>query len=68
MAGYRKLKEGIKIDWWERCQNISNPDNYVQLIRKRINEYDESLKEGKNLRSREIKIIKKEIRNQNRYF
>lgn len=68
VAGYRKLKEGMKIDWWEKCQNISNPDNYEKLIEEKINRYEENLKEKGKLKRKELKIIKKDIRNQKKYL
>ena len=33
IEGYRKLRQGQKIDWWERCQNISNPEEYQNIIK-----------------------------------
>jgi hypothetical protein len=68
VEGYRKLARGKKIDWWERCQNISNPENYAKLIKEKINQYKESLKEKSILKKKERKIIKKELKNQNSYL
>ncbi len=68
VAGYKKLKEGKKIDWWERCQNISNPENFIKLIEEKVGRYKESLKEKNILRWRERKIIKREIKNHEEYL
>jgi len=36
VVAYRRLQEGKKIDWWDRCQNISNPTAYKHIISERI--------------------------------
>jgi hypothetical protein len=36
VKGYRQLKEGQKIDWFERCRHIVEPEEYAQEIAKRI--------------------------------
>ncbi len=64
IEGYRKLKKGKKIDWWERCQNISNPEKFKEVIVKRIGDLKESLQEKSLLSRAERKIIKREIKNQ----
>jgi hypothetical protein len=68
VAGYRKLKEGKNIDWWERCQNISNPKNYADLIEKKLSQYKENLRERSKLKRKEVKIIKREIKSQDKYL
>lgn len=64
VVAYRKLKEGQAIDWWERCQNISNPDVYIKIINHKISVLRDSLKEigwiGKEKFGQRLKI-KKEI-------
>lgn len=61
VAGYRKLKKGKEIDWWERCQNIMNPEKYLKILKNRVSKMKDSLKEG-GLSRKEVKIIKKEIK------
>ena len=61
VEGYQKLKKGKEIDWWERCQNIMDPEKYLKIIKERISDMKESLKE-KDLSRKERKIIKKEIK------
>jgi hypothetical protein len=34
--GQHLVNEGKRIDWWERCQNISDPEKYVALLEERI--------------------------------
>lgn len=67
VEGYKKLKKGTTIDWWERCQNISDPLAYQELILKRISEMKESLSELGFLKLSQRKILKKEIRFQEKY-
>jgi hypothetical protein len=59
ILAYGKLREGKKVDWWERCQNISNPQKYLENITKRINLMKGSLKDG--IRWKEKRIVRKEI-------
>ncbi|MFZ2193473.1 MAG: glycosyltransferase family 2 protein [Candidatus Moraniibacteriota bacterium] len=68
IEGYQKLKAGKNINWWERCQNISNPTNYRMLIEKRIDNLRESLKEVENMKMGERRILKKEIKKQEKYL
>ena len=65
VEGYNRLKEGKQIDWWERCQNIENPQKYAAMIRERMKQLKESLA-GCDLCSRkERRIVKKEIKRNN---
>lgn len=59
VKAYRKLSEGKKTDWWERCQNISNPKKYFDDLENRIDLMKETLKNGMSWK--EKKIIRKEI-------
>jgi len=43
---YRKFQKGKQIDWWERCQNIIDPEKYLMEISERIGKMEEQLKEG----------------------
>lgn len=67
VEGYRRLREGRKIDWWERCQNIGNPTVYAKAIRERLVALEASQK-GDALRWRERRILKKEIKRQKEYL
>lgn len=40
-----QLREGKKINWWERCQNITNPEIYAEDLQKRIEEMKAAKKE-----------------------
>lgn len=59
--GYGKLKNGKAIDWWERCQNISDPVKYQEIIKEKIRNFREALKEGGQMTRRERKIVKQEL-------
>jgi len=66
VQGFKKLQEGKKIDWWERCQNIMEPAKYATIIQEKIGSMRESLGE-KGMSWRERKILKKEIIRQEKY-
>jgi uncharacterized membrane protein (DUF373 family) len=68
IEGYQKLKNGKKIDWWERCQNISNPKKYCEIISERILKITESLRDRGDMLRREVKILKKELQAQKKYL
>jgi len=61
VAGYRKLKEGKEIDWWERCQNIMHPENYMEIINGRVLNMQKSLEDSNEFSRKEKNIFKKEI-------
>jgi hypothetical protein len=65
--GYRKLKEGEKVDWWERCQNIMHPEKYAAMISERVSGMKKSLAEG-GLKFRDRRTLKKEIQRQEDYL
>lgn len=67
IEGYQKLKDGRKIDWWERCQNISRPEQYRDMLTARIANMEDSLKSGE-LKRKERKILRKELRQYKRYL
>lgn len=68
IAGYRKLKEGKEIDWWERCQNISDPAKYQELIREKIARMRDVAKNIKTMKRQEKKILAREISRQEKYL
>jgi hypothetical protein len=61
VEGYLKLSGGKKINWWERCQNISNPKQYSEKIAERVNELKQTLKSRK-MSWGQKKIVKKQIK------
>lgn len=68
IEGYTRLREGKKIDWWERCQNISDPDNYIEMLSRRMGELKESLK-GHRIPFRQgRRIVKKELKRTSAYL
>ncbi len=66
--GYKKLKAGKNIDWWERCQNIRNPAKFREMISARILKMQESLRERNGMARRDVKVLKKEISRQGKYL
>jgi hypothetical protein len=66
--GYKKLRDGKKIDWWERCQNVKNPGKYRQLINERILKMKESLKNRMGMKRRDIRTLKGELKRQKKYL
>lgn len=66
VLAYRKLKEGKKINWWDRCQNIIDPVKYALIIEERIKLMKGSLGEISN--NKEKRKTKKEIRKLKKYY
>lgn len=61
VAGNRDVEEGKRINWWERCQNISQPEVYSEMLKVRIKEMYDSLREIPFFHWRERRTIKKEM-------
>ncbi|MFA7319356.1 MAG: hypothetical protein WC022_02045 [Parcubacteria group bacterium] len=68
VEGYNRLKEGKKIDWWERCQNITYPEKYMEMIAARIKQMKESLVGCKVCSRSERKIIRQTIAKDSAYL
>ncbi|MDQ1284381.1 MAG: hypothetical protein QG620_729 [Patescibacteria group bacterium] len=68
VKGYKRLKYGKTIDWWERCQNINHPEEYEKIISGRISEMKKSLKEGGGMSWQEKRVLKKEIKRGQTYL
>lgn len=68
VVGYRKLKKGEEIDWWERCQNIMHPEEYEKMICQKIEDIEKSLENGRGLSHHERKIMQKEILSRREYL
>jgi hypothetical protein len=66
ILAYRKLREGKKTNWWDRCQNIVDPEKYSLEIKDRIKLMKEALKEGMN--HAEKKKLKKEMERLKNYY
>ncbi|MFA7209375.1 MAG: glycosyltransferase family 2 protein [Parcubacteria group bacterium] len=45
LKGHFQMVEGKKTDWWERCQNIVQPEKYASDLKARIQAMRASLKE-----------------------
>jgi len=46
IKAYRKLKKNKLIDWWERCQNISDPQKFSENIKEKIESIKQTLEEN----------------------
>lgn len=68
VQGYKKLNQGKKIDWWERCQNISNPQNYKEMLKEKLSQMKKSLKARNEMTRKEVKILKREMKLQKEYL
>ena len=61
-AAHREVEEGKRIDWWERCQNIVDPEKYATALSEYLSKMEESLKEVSFFRFRNRRTMKKEIK------
>lgn len=68
ISGYRKLKAGKEIDWWERCQNISHLAKYRLEIEEKIDHTRENLKEKGEMKWKEVRILKQKKRRLEKYL
>lgn len=68
VQGYRKLREGKKIDWWERCQNISDPAGYIKILEDKLAVMKNSLQEKSLMNFGQRRIVKKEIKREKKYL
>jgi hypothetical protein len=68
VAGYRKLQKGKEIDWWEKCQNMTNLEKYKELIKEKIGYLQDVLKNEKFEKRHEKNILMREIKKQENYL
>jgi hypothetical protein len=61
LKGHFTLREGKKINWWERCQNIEQPAVYAEMIRLRLRRYREAIAETSIFKWRDILVLRKWI-------
>ncbi|OGI15034.1 MAG: hypothetical protein A2878_02645 [Candidatus Moranbacteria bacterium RIFCSPHIGHO2_01_FULL_54_31] len=62
VVGHQKVREGKRIDWWERCQNIAHPEQYSEMLKERIKSLYDGMREMPLFDLRRRHIVKKEIR------
>ncbi|MFA6184175.1 MAG: glycosyltransferase family 2 protein [Parcubacteria group bacterium] len=60
ITAYKKLSRGKNTDWWGRCQNVEDPEKYVEILTEKINNLKKVLKE--KMTFLEKRKVKKEIR------
>jgi hypothetical protein len=68
IAGYRKLKRGTEIDWWERCQHIQDPSNFGKIIKEKIQAMKQFLREKNSIAPKEKRILRKIIGEREKYL
>jgi len=61
LTGQRDVVEGKRINWWERCQNIAHPEQYIVLLKAHFTGLKGSLREVSFFHFWERHIIRKEI-------
>lgn len=60
VKGFRRLQRGKRIDWWERCQNIVDPEKYKEIIEEKIARMKASLRE-KGMTWKERRVVRRQI-------
>lgn len=55
VVAYNKFREGKRTDWWERCQNIANPQAYLADLRTSIAKTREMLTESPFFQRKKIR-------------
>jgi hypothetical protein len=68
VVGYKKLRNGKNINWWERCQNIVDPQKYARTIAIRVKKIKQTLKDNQEISRKERKILKKELKKEKEYL
>ncbi len=66
--GYKKLKEGKQIDWWERCQNIQDPEKYEKMVLSRIENLKNTIKEMTFYKFIKKRKIKRQIKREKEFL
>jgi hypothetical protein len=61
LLAHRRVEEGKRIDWWERCQNIVHPEQYRDMLTARIQSLKEGLRELPWWHRGERSIVRKTI-------
>lgn len=61
VAAYKKFQDGKSTDWWERCQNIIDPEKYAEMVSDRISLMKSQIKEVGFFKKGKVR---KEIRKQ----
>lgn len=60
VSAYKKLSRGKNTDWWRRCQNIGNPEKYLEILSEKIDNLKKVLLEDMSFSQK--RKIKKEIK------
>lgn len=61
LAGQRDVVEGKRIDWWERCQHVTQPEQYSEMLKTRIKSLYDGMQEMPLLALRNRRTVRKEI-------
>lgn len=69
VLGHREVREGKRINWWERCQNVLEPEQYVTILTERLERLRRNRKRlsmtsfwKRHVMRKEEKRVKKTIR------
>ncbi len=60
VKAYLQLQRGQRIDWYERCTRVGDPDDYARDIAKRIVETTTALRGAGLRRRRQLRAARKE--------
>jgi hypothetical protein len=63
VIAYKKLREGKRIDWRERCQNISDPEEYAKKLKEKILKLSQTPGSLPRVKKREIRKELKQLDN-----
>lgn len=58
---HAQVKEGKRIDWWERCQHTLEPEQYIEMLREKVRHLRESRKELPFFALGKLRIVQKEM-------
>lgn len=68
VCGYRKLREGKEVDWWERCQNLARLSQYKEALREKIARMKDSLSESSEMTRRENNVLRRKMAREEAYL
>lgn len=62
VKAFLRMRQGVQIDWWERCQKSIHPDEYARELEERVLHLKESLRETPFFSLLKRRVIRKNIR------
>lgn len=67
VGAYRRMRRGMRVDWWERCQNIAHPKQYLVDLETRLLKLRSARKELSLFRWSSLQVIRRDIRDLKRH-